>query len=402
MKPVYWCIGWTMAGAIDQIEHDLALLAQSLEAIAQEFQTLYGHYLTEFGKATRQQLVMTSFHVCTHGYPERFLQLSLHQRQVLQQGLRELANQAQMQLSQLLDTSAAIASGNQLDLDDDEAMLGDESDVSANDSSHDNSGTSDSATHVIVSPSDPVFSQFSNAPHQVVVPLADSEQPQFDPSYYLSVNDALTIDASMPEPPTASSDPVSPPAPPPANAESSAESSDDLDSPDDLSELSEHDLNHLNELSTEEGDRLFEPGTLLDQQDLIEEGIAEILRNISHSANRLIQQSGVLPKKLPETVLEAAAKADLSTEAAGPPNLLNLIIETGDEDDDYSRITYIMAIRLRVSEIEFSNPALSAWRAKLREFSARLNRLDQEFEKKQRERASAEAESVWRSSWYDG
>lgn len=398
------CVVWNMAGAIEQIEHDLALLEQSLEAIAQEFQTLYGHYLAELGKAARQQLIMTSFHVCTQGYPERFLRLSLSQRQQLQQGLRELANQVQMQLSHLLETSAAIASAVQLELDDD--ALNDDGSESVADAR---------ASSGVIPPAEPMVKEFLQGQHQVDVPLTTS-QPQFDPANYLSLDDSVGLDPDVSEPSVVSDTESAA-----ASHESGEEKSDDqqtneaasliphhhitdetadtADSPD----SSDDDSDEEEEDSDEgEGESEFISELLLDQQALIEESIVEILRNVSHAANRLIQQSGVLPKKLPASVLEAAAKADLSTEAVGPPNLLNLIIETGDNNDEQSQITYIMAIRLRVSEIEFSNPALSALRAKLRDFSGRLNRLDQEFDKKYRERAIAEAESVWRSSWFDG
>jgi hypothetical protein len=114
-----------------------------------------------------------------------------------------------------------------------------------------------------------------------------------------------------------------------------------------------------------------------------------------------MQQSGILPKKVPDKILEAAAKAELSTEVVSPPNLLNLIVETDDGTDDESKITHIMAIRLRASEIEFGDTRLSAWRSKIREFSARLNRLNQDYENKHHELAIAEAEAAWRASWYD-
>ncbi|MEW6493448.1 MAG: hypothetical protein AB1589_13225 [Cyanobacteriota bacterium] len=143
---------------------------------------------------------------------------------------------------------------------------------------------------------------------------------------------------------------------------------------------------------------------LLQWQEKIEAAIAKTLQTLSLNTNSLLQQSGVIPNKLPAAVLEAAAKADAATESAtvGAPNLLNLLMETESEDDsEDSTLTRIMAINLRLSEIEFADPALSAARNQLRNLSAKTNTLQRQYLKKQRERAVAQAEAAWRSSWYE-
>ena len=151
------------------------------------------------------------------------------------------------------------------------------------------------------------------------------------------------------------------------------------------------------------------PASLARWQDSIEREIAHIIKLLSRDTNRLLQQSRILPPQLPEPVLEAASKAESSGESvAGPPNLLKLIIETDDssESDSMAETTattaiQITAIKLRLSEIEFADANTSAWRQQIRNLSVRLNSIGRDYQKKQRELAVVEAESAWRSSWFE-
>ncbi len=145
------------------------------------------------------------------------------------------------------------------------------------------------------------------------------------------------------------------------------------------------------------------PEQLTQWQEKLEEAIARILQTLSLKTNRLLQENGILPRKLPPVVLEAAAKADASAEVTtGSPNLLNLLMETESEDDaEDSTLTRIIAINLRLSEIEFADPTLNASRNQIRNLSAKGNTLYRQYQKKQRERAVAQAEAAWRASWYE-
>ncbi|MBE9177103.1 hypothetical protein IQ268_00750 [Oculatella sp. LEGE 06141] len=297
-----------MAKGVEQIEQDIAVLEQAVVAIAQEFYDTYHQYLSELGQAVRQQLIQAGYHLCTRGCPERFLQLSLNQRQQLQQSLQQLAKQAKPQLLGSLQFPSAVV---------DEP---------------------DSPEVLIASDSTDALAAFN-------LLLDDREEQPVEPE---------------PEP-----------EPEP-------------------------------EKSTEESpDRPMNPVDLAKWQDRLEKLVGEELQTISHAANCLLQQSNILPRQLPEPVLEVAAKSDLAGEAAGPPNLLNLLIEAEGGHQQESSVTHIVAIRLRLSEIEFANPTLSSWRSNIRSLSNRLGQLGQEYQKKQREKAIAEAEAAWRSSWYE-
>jgi hypothetical protein len=284
-----------MVGSIQRIEQDLAAMDEAIGAISQEFHSAYSTYLNGLGQAVRQQLVLASFHVCTQGYPEQFLNLSYNQRQQLQQMLRNLAQQTQEELLAQL--------------------------------------------------------------HVPVVPEPSQTLGLFDELDQLEQNQA----------------PVSLPAQPEKNEQST------------LTPL------HLAQW----------------QQDL-ERAIAQELQAASHAANRLLQQVGVLPRKLPEPILEVAARADTSEVGGSTPNLMNLLVEASGENatekepsDETKRnsVMHVVAIHLRLSEIEFANANLAAARSQIRTLLSRLKVLGREYQKKQRERTIAAAQDAWRASW---
>lgn len=148
---------------------------------------------------------------------------------------------------------------------------------------------------------------------------------------------------------------------------------------------------------------LAEPDALTQWQENIEDAIEQTLQTVSTEVNQILQQNGIVPAKLPAAVLEAASKVDASTsDSSGSANLLNLVMETdSDDEDEDTTLTRIIAINLRLSEIEFADPTLTAGRNQIRNLSAKLSQLQRNYQKSQRERAAAEAEAVWRSSWFE-
>ncbi|MDZ8085709.1 MAG: hypothetical protein RMY16_08965 [Nostoc sp. DedQUE12b] len=286
-----------MARAIERIEQDIAALQEAIRAIAIELQSAYASYLNTLGLAVRKQLILASYHLCTQGYPENFLHLSLNQRQQLQQAIRKLG---QLAAEQLLIYLTSEESG------EDEVDEMDEGDEM------------DEVDEEIIPSSSSLFLDTSN-------------------SQYLTAN---------------TSDPIE----------------------------------------------------LAKWQQKLEEVAQEILKKLSHDANLLLQKAGVLPKKLPEPILAAAAAAsEASAEVMpGPPNLLNLVIEIENEQQsEDSGLTQIMAINLRLGEIEFADVTLSSDRKRIRSILVQLNKLGREYKKRYKEKAIAEAEAAWRASWFE-
>ena len=147
------------------------------------------------------------------------------------------------------------------------------------------------------------------------------------------------------------------------------------------------------------------PMDLAQWQQNLEQVIASTLKMAARETNRLLQQAGILPSKLPPPVLEVALEAsEASGEAVAgsPPNLLNLVIETENhQESGESSVTHIIAIKLRLSEIEFADATVRAGRNQIRNLEVKARSLLREYLKKQQEREVAEAEAAWRASWFD-
>lgn len=148
---------------------------------------------------------------------------------------------------------------------------------------------------------------------------------------------------------------------------------------------------------------LSKPEQLVKWIEKLERAIGQTLQTISRQTNRLLQKNRIIPEKLLSSVLEATSQGDPSLgSTTHSANLLNLLMDTESEDDlDNSKITRILAISLRLLEIEFADPALSAARNQIRKLSARLSTLQREAQKNQQELAVAKAEAAWRSSWFE-
>ncbi len=140
-------------------------------------------------------------------------------------------------------------------------------------------------------------------------------------------------------------------------------------------------------------------------QENLEKAIVKKLQTTSHAANLLLQQAEILPKRLPEPVLKAVASAGGSDPISGNANLLNLLVEAkGDPAQHQSKelvepLLHLVAIHLRLSEIEFNDSTAMAGRNKLRDLKKRFQTLGRDYQKNHRERTIAEAQDAWRSTW---
>lgn len=151
------------------------------------------------------------------------------------------------------------------------------------------------------------------------------------------------------------------------------------------------------------------PSDLVQWQRGLEQAIAGELQTASQAANHLLQQAGVLSQQLPPGLLEAATKADMAEGNGGnTPNVLSLRLDAMELDSELSQpeasskpsiVLHVMAIHLRLSEVEFADSPTTALRTRLRTLGAQLKTLGREYGHKQRERSIAEAQAAWRSSW---
>jgi hypothetical protein len=153
---------------------------------------------------------------------------------------------------------------------------------------------------------------------------------------------------------------------------------------------------------TREDSNATPPEQVMSWQQQMEIEIAQVLQALSSQTNHLLQKSGILPDLLPSPLLEAT-KAEGFESVGSAPNLLNFTIETANPDNpDPPKVTQLVAISLRLAEIELSDANCSAWRTQIRQLSYRLQSLAQQYDRKRKEQATAQAESAWRSSWFEG
>ncbi|MBW4516474.1 MAG: hypothetical protein KME11_14785 [Timaviella obliquedivisa GSE-PSE-MK23-08B] len=345
-----------MVSAIEQVERELNILNQAIASLAEEYYSVYSSYLSALGAAVRQQMILASYHVCTRGYPQQFLTLSLNQQQQLQRDLRHLAKQAQMDLAAKVTVIKPI-------------------DFSKVQTSNAEEMARSIAAHLL--------EMRTELDRQEG--FANDDQSEFDE---LQAESMDLIDSVFGEPDEPNQpDNETEPGAQQANQELFAaifrnESSDEMPSSD---------------LPFDEARALI-PKDLFHWQKDLEEKISDELQTLSQVTNRALQQADILPKRLPEPILEVASRADLSGESAAP-NLLSLVIQTPSNQE--ASTTQVMAIRLRLSEIEFSDPMVLNGRSQIRKLSVRLAKLKREYQKKHRQKAIAQAEAAWRSSWYE-
>ncbi|MGF1477930.1 MAG: hypothetical protein ACFB4I_00325 [Cyanophyceae cyanobacterium] len=150
----------------------------------------------------------------------------------------------------------------------------------------------------------------------------------------------------------------------------------------------------------DDADREKNPENLSRWQKKIEQKIDRTLTDFSVEVNRLLQRAKILPDQLPPKLVEVAMSEEASA-VSSPPNLLHLLVEAENERSQKSTVAKITAIRLRRSEIEFSEPGLTTKRQKIRRLAERIRQLRQQYRRLRREYAIAEAEAAWRASWFD-
>jgi len=369
-----------MARPIERIEQDIVELEKAIRVIAEQLQNAYSSYLEVLGQALRQQLILASYHLCTQGYPEGFLKLSLNQRQKLQKAMRKLAKSAAQDMQALLnneeepeeeeepeDELEGIAAENE--------ELEDEDELEEQDEIYELEEEIEDENLQIITQELEIKDEDLE---EIVEKLEMEDEQKKSNTFSKDVSsDSLPLDAKI-----------------------AFLSSKKGQRPIFLSEPT----------PDKDWKNWFNPNTsnpmeLAAWQKNLERAIAYIIKSLSSDGNRLLQKTGLLPRKLPPQILEAAAAAssEASTESVpGPPNLLNLVVGIeGEEQEEPESLTQVMALNLRLVEIEFSDMKLSSERKQIRNILNQLNKLGREYQKKQRERSVASAEAAWRASWYE-
>jgi hypothetical protein len=170
---------------------------------------------------------------------------------------------------------------------------------------------------------------------------------------------------------------------------------------------------------------VLSPVVLAKRHVLLENHLRGILQYLSSLSNHLLKEMQILPG-FPDVLIAAAAETAARESGTKVPNLLNVLVEidtvlsdlseTPDEEDealavseesgdfeeeDGREMTHLVAIHLRLADIEFADPYTALWRGKIQEGLARLKRLGTRYHTLQQEQARAEAEHAWRAVWFE-
>lgn len=404
-----------MVNASGHIEQQLSKLQTQTADIATELETLVDSYLQVLSQASKRQLVLAAYHVCTQIYPEKFLGLSLSQRNRLQQHLRDLGNRIQTQLHEKWETAKrlslqpaeedGLAVIRQLFLE--AAALRDQPDL-------------------------------ANGPQQGP-PAQDADNSSSD--------DGKGQDSEQ--------------------AEVSSEHSQEkfLAEIRTLIGSEPLEVTPTDDEPAENGPML--PAQLMRRQILIEKAIRDVLKAVSEKANNILQKADVMPE-LPTALLTAASESErLGHTPMKTPNLVRLSIkilpdsekdrfdkgedftdqddtesdqwpdeteisaaiiaredvsagtsakefdesDSDDQSDPSKRdvamprllqlesLPNFVVIHLRLSEIEFAETNVAIWRNRIRKKMTHLKRVGHAYKDAERQLAIAQAEDAWRASW---
>jgi hypothetical protein len=145
----------------------------------------------------------------------------------------------------------------------------------------------------------------------------------------------------------------------------------------------------------------LEPEDIIKLQLELDDSLEQSLIDLSNSANQYLQEANVLSNKIPNQILALALQAEENTSiVSGAPNLLSILIDKNSKSDDLD-ITPIVAICLRINDLEFHDSSLNMIKQKMSKVLTQLSNLSEKYHDLQQQYRIAQAESAWRASWYD-
>lgn len=329
-----------MTKSIQQVRQELKNLESTVADAAIELEDLHRDYLNLLSQSLKQQLISACYQICTQLYPQSFIDLSLTDKQNLQQNFRQIAIELEPDLLEIVE---------QKELEPEPFDLNLMAELIKNlpkpqKSSEENDNTAEINLELV---------------------KAELENIEF-----------IEIDAGE-------------------------EESDELETDEEESLKEKIDFNN--------------PEHLILWHKQIERNIKKILDSSSRKVNRYLQESKILPDRIPSKVIDIAMQADSAkgmSNAKQPriPHVLHLALESNGSkkpksSKDLSKtpkdFIEISLLRLRLAELEFHSPLLNAKRGQIRNLMAKVKKLKNSYRSIKRETAVLEAQAAWRSSWYE-
>ena len=339
-----------MAKSIQQVNQELKNLELAAAEIAVELQELHLSYLETLAQSLKQQLILACYQICTRLYPHRFLDLSLSEKQELQQQLRQLSIQLESDLLEIIEQKELEPEPNSLNL----------------------------MAELIKNL--PKAKQAGESGAEIDLELVKAELENIE---FIEIVD------------------------PEADPESKSSSA----IPQALSKLRSPAANSGDtNLRRDPTICDFEnPKHLILWHKQVERNIKKTLDSASRKVNLHFQESGIIPDRIPSKVIDVAIEADSGKGMKGDrklpniPHVIHLAVENEQERKSKSvkDAMQISLLRLRLTELEFSDPMLNAKRGQIRNLVGKIKKLNSKYEATEREAAVLEAQAAWRSSWYE-
>lgn len=338
-----------MTKSIQQIKQNLDILESTVAEIAVELQQLYLNYLDLLSQSVRQQLILASYQICTQFYPRSFLDLSLSNKQDLQQTLRRVGIEIQPALLKIID---------QKELEPEQRELNLMAELIKN----------------LPKPKRRNEDQEEDSTAEIDLESVKAELERIE---------FIEIDSSLED-----------------NSDQPLSSNDE--------EIFEQESSTTKAPSTQKID-FNNPEHLILWHKQIERKIKQTLDYTSRKTNKCLQDSRIIPDRIPSKIIDVAIQADAgkggrsNRNLNSPPNILHLAIETDQDKKSNSpkNIAQISLLRIRLAEIEFSDPVLNAKRGQIRNLMGKISSLNGKYKATKQEIAIAEAQASWRSTWYE-
>ena len=387
-----------MVNASGHIEQQLSKLQKQTADIATELETLVDQYLQVLSQASKRQLVLAAYHICTQIYPENFLELSLSQRDHLQRKLRELGNFIQAQLNDKWATAKRLSLQ---PAEEDGLAVIRQLFLEAASVREQSEPTPD--RH----PADDAGNEAADQPDPEKSSPTKRSQEKLLADIRTLIGSGERIDVTQPE-----NEQIGP----------------------------------------------MQPAQLMRRQILIEKAIRDVLKAVSEKANAILQKADVMPE-IPHALLTATSESErLGHIPMKTPNLVRLSIkilhepekdrlsksdDQSDLDEDskidqwsdaeisaaiitgedtpndeseaaenraeesismprflqLESLPDFVMIHLRLSEIEFAETNVAVWRSRIRKKMAHLKHVGHAYKDAERQLAIAQAEDAWRASW---
>ena len=322
-----------MTKSIQQVKQEIENLELIVADAAIELEELHRDYLSLLSQTLKQQLISACYQICTQLYPQSFIDLSLNDKQNLQQNIRQISIELEPNLLEIV------------------------------------------------------------------------EQKELEPEP-LDLNMMAELIKNLPKPKKSSEE----------KDESTAEINLELVKAEleniefiKIDADSEEDELETSEESPKEKVNFQNPEHLILWHRQIERNIKKTLDSCSRKVNKYLQKSRIIPDRIPNKVIDIAMQADPAKSMANHgkqpriPHILDLAFESEGSKKPKSPkdLVQISLLRLRLAELEFHNPLLNAKRGQIRKLMAKVKKLNNGYKSIKQEAMIIEAQTAWRSSWYE-